>query len=180
MIESFNRRQVRSSKGVLYKGQFRDAKSDSEIATPLSYLIAHELAGHQREENVYDALALAGLVPTLLLHRASKTIKKLRWISYPWYVTFGFYVIVTMQLAGMRRREEADSVGLVMMAQAGYNVAGAETFWRKQLLWSYKEHNDLRNPIKENKYNKYSIWVRPLHPHLSPNIFLSMLLDYRS
>jgi predicted Zn-dependent protease len=96
--------------------------SDAEIATVLGHEIAHALREHTRERvsRAYaQQLVLSGAAAVAGVSEGAASIA-------------GMVADVTFQLPFSRDQEsEADTIGLELMARAGYDPHAAVTLWNK-------------------------------------------------
>ena len=130
--------------------------NDDELATVLGHEVAHVVAGHVLES---ESIRLADEYFT----------EPFAWLALLGCVCaeamiFAVPIIASCltSLALSRIREtEADYIGLLLMADAGFNVFGAVSFWTKMNQWE----EDPRNPTK-NK-NAKGPQFRSTHPHVS-------------
>ena len=116
-------------KVFVYKGLFKYANTDAELATVFSHEIAHALRSHgiqgaERKQNaalvgalLQIGLGVAGVDPNI-----AQTVNT----AYSYGATYGY-----VQPYSREKELEADSVGLMLMAQAGYDPRAAITFWKK-------------------------------------------------
>ncbi len=107
-------------KVAVYTGLFPYFANDAELATVVAHEVGHALARHGVERSSQGMVQYAGgfLVETLLGQDWS-----------PAYETTSNLVAL---LPYSRTQEyEADHVGLILMAKAGYDPAAALTFWGK-------------------------------------------------
>ena len=135
---------------------------DDELATVLGHEVAHVVAGHVLESECirladkyftepFAWLALLGCVVSEAIIFAAPILAS--------YLT---------SLALSRIREtEADYIGLLLMADAGFKVSGAVSFWKKLNQWE----EDPRNPAKGNSKRPQS---GSTHPHVSSHSGLAL------
>ncbi len=116
-------------KVFVYKGLFKYAKTDAELATVLSHEIAHALRSHgiqgaERQQNaaLVGALLQIGLGAAGVDPNITQTVNT----AYSYGATYAY-----VQPYSREKELEADSIGLMLMAQAGYDPRAAITFWKK-------------------------------------------------
>jgi predicted Zn-dependent protease len=114
-------------KVAVYSGILELASSDDEVATVMAHEIAHAIARHGAERMSQMLMVqLGGIVLEEAIKKESeKTIELAR-------VAYGAGVGLAYVLPYSRTHEsEADYMGLIFMAQAGYDPRAALSFWRK-------------------------------------------------
>ncbi len=109
-------------KMMVYTGLVDQLKlTDAEIATVMGHEIAHALREHGRERYSQE---LAKQVGASLLVMTGAVDEK--------YVQLGLVASVFFSLKyGRDQESEADTIGLELMARAGYNPEEAVTLWKK-------------------------------------------------
>lgn len=112
---------------VVYEGIMKLVSSDDELAVILGHEIAHAVAKHSNERMSQQVLAQYGA--QILSQSLSEKSTALQSIANTVYGVGAQYGVV---LPFSRKHEsEADYMGLVLMAMAGYNPDVAVTFWQK-------------------------------------------------
>ncbi len=110
---------------VVYTGILPVTKDDSGLATVLGHEIAHAIAGHSAErmskEMVSQGIALAGNVALSKNPQTQSIFNTLYGVGTP----------LVMLKYGRDQELEADRLGLIFMAMAGYNPQNAVTFWQR-------------------------------------------------
>ncbi len=116
----------------VFTGLFKYIQSDSDLATVLAHEIAHVLARHAGERLSQGLLAdLGSLGLSLGLGGANPYAGQAILQGYQLGTTVG------IMLPYSRKQEyEADRIGLILMAKAGYDPALGIAFWEK---WSAQE-----------------------------------------
>lgn len=113
----------------IYTGLFKYIKSDADLATVISHEVAHALARHGGERLSRARLAQAGglaLNVGLAALGASPSASRVAMQGY------GLGTKVGILLPYSRVQEsEADRIGLILMAKAGYDPALAVQFWER-------------------------------------------------
>ena len=113
----------------VYSGLFKYAKTDAELAAVIGHEVAHALRSHgiegaQRKQEaalvgvlLQVGLGVAGVDPSI-----ANTVNS----AYGYGAKYGY-----IHPYSREKETEADSIGLMLMAQAGYDPRAAITFWQK-------------------------------------------------
>jgi predicted Zn-dependent protease len=111
----------------IFTGLFKYIHGDEDLATVISHEAAHVLARHAGERLSQAQLAqLGGLGLGLAMSRASPAAGQAAMLGYSLGTQYG------VLLPYSRKQEyEADRIGLILMAKAGYDPAKAVAFWRR-------------------------------------------------
>lgn len=112
---------------VVYEGILKYASNDAELATVMSHEVSHALAKHSNERMSQQALKqMGGAALQLALSKQSELLRATANQVYG----LGSEMLVILPYS--RTHEyEADQIGLVLMAMAGYNPESAISFWQK-------------------------------------------------
>lgn len=112
---------------VVYEGLMKLVGSDDELAVVLGHEVAHAVAKHSNERMSQQMLAQYGAqVLGGVLSEKSAAVQEIAGQVYGLGAQYG------VMLPFSRKHEtEADKMGLVFMAMAGYNPDKAITFWQK-------------------------------------------------
>ncbi|MEF8793559.1 M48 family metallopeptidase [Thiohalorhabdus sp.] len=110
----------------VYEGILEVAESDAELATVMSHEVAHVAARHGGERMSQSLLvSLGGLALSAALQEEPERTRQL------YLAAFGLGAQVGFLLPYSRRHElEADRIGLIYMARAGYDPRAAVDFWQ--------------------------------------------------
>ncbi|HOQ88791.1 MAG TPA: M48 family metallopeptidase [Candidatus Hydrogenedentes bacterium] len=114
-------------KVAVYSGLLKLVPTDDELAVVVSHEIAHAVSRHGNERMSQALLVELGgtALDTALAQRPEKTRSL-------YLQVFGVTANLGFLLPYSRQQEyEADHVGLILMARAGYDPAAALTFWEK-------------------------------------------------
>ena len=119
-------------KVAVYSGILPVTRDDDGLAVVLAHEIGHAVARHGSERMTDDlALQLGGAGLQQLLQQKSATTQQLVMAA------FGVGTTVGIVLPFSRSQEsEADHIGLVLMARAGYDPEAAPVFWRRMIASS--------------------------------------------
>lgn len=114
-------------KVVVYSGILPVTKDENGLAVVMGHEIAHAVAKHGQERMSQQMLAqLGGLALNEALQQKPEQTRAI------WLGVFGAGVQVGALLPYSRLHEsEADHLGLIFMAMAGYDPNGAVAFWRR-------------------------------------------------
>jgi len=114
-------------KVAVYSGILRITQDDAGLATVVAHEIAHAIARHG-SERMTDELAfqIGGMGLAALLDKKSETTRQLIMAAYG----VGGQVGVLLPF-GRSQESEADHIGLVYMARAGYDPHAAVGFWQR-------------------------------------------------
>lgn len=114
----------------VYTGLLQLAESDAELATVMGHEIGHVIARHGAER-MSEAMILAGVGELAASSVESKTDEKKRQL---FELAYGGLITVGRVLPHSRANEsEADQMGAVYAARAGYDPRAAVTFWQKMV-----------------------------------------------
>lgn len=125
--EQINAFAMPGGKVAIYTGLFDVVKSDADLAIVLGHEIAHVVAGHGAERVTQQLLAAGGALAVDLGTREMDTEdRRLIMIAYGAGATLGAL------LPYSRLHEtEADEIGLIYAARAGYDPRTAIDFWSR-------------------------------------------------
>lgn len=110
---------------VVYTGILPVTKDDAGLATVMGHEIAHAIAGHSAERMSQEMVAQgAGALGNVALSKNSKT-------QSIFNTLYGIGTPLAMLSYGRNQELEADRLGLIFMAMAGYNPQNATAFWQR-------------------------------------------------
>ncbi len=114
-------------KVVVYTGILPVTQDENGLAVVLGHEISHAVAGHGDERVSQGLIAqLGGMALQEALSTKPQATQQL------WMSAFGVGAQVGVLLPFSRTQEsEADHLGLIFMAMAGYDPHGALTFWQR-------------------------------------------------
>ncbi len=114
-------------KVVVYTGLLPVAQNDAGLAVVLGHEIAHAIARHGNERMSQQLMAqLGGMALSEALHKKPEETQQL------WMMAYGVGAQYGVLLPYSRLQEsEADHLGLIFMAMAGYDPHVALQFWER-------------------------------------------------
>jgi predicted Zn-dependent protease len=112
---------------VVYEGILPVISSDEELGVVLGHEVAHAVAKHANERMSQQVLAQMGEAAVgVAVSNRSSTVQAVAGTVYGLGAQYG------VMLPFSRKHEyEADHMGLIFMAMAGYNPRSSITFWQK-------------------------------------------------
>ncbi len=112
---------------VYYDGLLKVTTTDDEIATVMGHEISHALANHGAERMSMAYGQQLGAVLTMLATRNAKPQDQQKWMQI-----YGYGSTLGLMLPYSRKHEaEADKMGQILMAVAGYNPDACAGVWVK-------------------------------------------------
>lgn len=114
-------------KVVVYTGILPYTKTEAGLAVVMGHEIAHAVARHGNERMSQEmAVQLGGMALSVALEQKPEETKQL------FYAAYGIGTQVGIMLPYSRQQEtEADKMGLIFMAMAGYDPHTAINFWER-------------------------------------------------
>lgn len=114
-------------KVVVYEGILPYTKTETGLAVVMGHEIAHAIAAHGSERMSQGLLQqLGGVALSVALKDEPEETQAL------WLTAYGLGTTVGIMLPYSRSHEsEADHLGLIFMAMAGYNPREAPKFWQR-------------------------------------------------
>ena len=125
--EAVNAWCMPGGKVVFYTGILPVCKTDAGIAVVMGHEVAHAVADHGAERMSQGLIAqMGGAALAAALESKPKETQEL------WMTAFGVGAQFGVLLPFSRTQEsEADHLGLIFMAMAGYDPAEASRFWQR-------------------------------------------------
>lgn len=113
-------------KVVVYKGIMPVAKSDEGLAVVMGHEIAHAIARHGNERMSQGILAAAGGATIAVFMKEKPAETQALFLG-----AYGVAAGVGILAFGRNQESEADKLGMVFMAMAGYQPKEAIPFWER-------------------------------------------------
>jgi predicted Zn-dependent protease len=114
-------------KVVVYTGILPVAQDDTGLAVILGHEIAHAIAEHGNERMSQELLRQAGAVSLMVAMNNEPAQTKALWLGI-----YGAGTQLGIMLPyGRTHESEADHLGLIFMAMAGYDPHAAPEFWQR-------------------------------------------------
>jgi len=125
--EDINAWCMPGGKVVVYTGILPIAKNETGLAVVMGHEIAHAIAEHGNERMSQGLIVqMGGMALSTAMKEQPETTRQL------WMTAFGVGAQYGMMLPYSRIQEnEADRLGLVFMAMAGYDPSEAVGFWQR-------------------------------------------------
>ena len=112
---------------VVYSGILPVTKNDAGLATVMGHEVSHALANHGAQRMSASQLQTLGAAGVAVATGSQSEEKQQMWQQY-----YGIGSQVGVMLPFSRSHEtEADKIGLILMAIAGYNPEEAISFWTR-------------------------------------------------
>ncbi|MFI5237711.1 MAG: M48 family metallopeptidase [Ignavibacteriales bacterium] len=114
-------------KVVIYTGILPVTKDETGLAVVMGHEIAHAIAEHGNERMSQQLLQQAGAVTLMVAMKDEPVETQALWLG-----VYGVGTTVGIMLPYSRTHEsEADHLGLIFMAMAGYDPNAAPEFWER-------------------------------------------------
>jgi len=145
-------------KVVVYTGILPITNDETGLAVVLGHEIAHAIAEHGNERMSQQILQQVGAVGLMIAMNNEPVQKQAMWLS-----VYGIGTQVGIMLPYSRTHEsEADHMGLIFMAMAGYNPNAAPEFWKR--MSANKKGGSppeilSTHPSDETRINDLNSWI---------------------
>lgn len=144
-------------KVVVYKGILPVTQDETGLAVVMGHEIAHAIAEHGNERLSQELLRAAGSVGlSVALKDQPEETQAL------WMMVYGVGTEVGAMLPYSRLHEtEADHLGLIFMAMAGYNPEASVAFWKRMSSNSGQKPPEFlsTHPADQTRINNLNKWM---------------------
>ncbi|MDR0725669.1 MAG: M48 family metallopeptidase [Prevotellaceae bacterium] len=150
---------------VVYEGILPYTQDETGLAVVLGHEVAHAVAKHSNERMSQQVVvSLGGEIVNLAVNKKSDLVKQLAPTIY------GLGAQYAVMLPYSREHEsEADHMGLIFMAMAGYDPAMAEGFWLRMSQSGSKTPEFLStHPSDQTRVTKIRSWLPEAQKYYKP------------
>lgn len=144
-------------KVVIYTGILSVTKDEAGLAVVMGHEIAHAIAEHGNERMSQQLLQQAGSVGLMVALR-----EKPEQTQMMWQTAYGIGSQYAIMLPYSRTHEsEADHLGLIFMAMAGYDPQEAPSFWERMSAVGGAKPPELlsTHPSHDTRINNLNKWM---------------------
>jgi len=145
-------------KVVVYTGILPVAQDDTGLAVVLGHEIAHAIAEHGNERMSQELLRQAGAVSLMVAMNSKPAQTKALWLGI-----YGAGTQLGIMLPyGRTHESEADHLGLIFIAMAGYDPHAAPEFWQRMSVNREGEAPPeflSTHPSDETRMNDLNSWI---------------------
>jgi predicted Zn-dependent protease len=150
---------------VVYEGILSYTQDETGLAVVLGHEVAHAVAKHSNERMSQQVIvSIGGEIVNVAVNKKSDLVKQLAPTIY------GLGAQYAVMLPYSRAHEsEADHLGLIFMAMAGYDPAMAEGFWLRMSQSGSKTPEFLStHPSDQTRVTKIRSWLPEARKYYSP------------
>ena len=144
-------------KVVIYTGILTVTKDEAGLAVVMGHEIAHAIAEHGNERMSQQLLQQAGAVGLMVAMKDEPVQTQAMWLA-----VYGVGTQVGIMLPYSRTHEsEADRLGLIFMAMAGYNPHEAPKFWERMASQGGGQPPEFlsTHPSHETRIENLNKWI---------------------
>ena len=144
-------------KVVVYTGILPIAQNETGLAVVMGHEIAHAIAEHGNERMSQQLLQQAGAVTLMVAMKDEPVQTQALWLG-----VYGVGTQVGIMLPYSRTQEsEADRMGLIFMAMAGYDPQEAPKFWERMATGKDGEPPEFlsTHPSSQTRINNLKSWI---------------------
>ena len=144
-------------KVVYFEGLLKVTQTDGEIAAVMGHEIAHALANHGAERMSQVYAQNIGAILTMLATANAPKEEQQKWLAI-----YGYGSTLGVILPFSRKQEaEADKIGQILMAVAGYDPYSAAHVWEKMGQMSGPQPPEFlsTHPAHQTRLNNLRKWA---------------------
>ena len=144
-------------KVVVYSGILPITQDEAGLAVVMGHEIAHALAEHGNERMSQQLLQQAGAIGLMVAMKDEPVQTQALWMT-----VYGVGTTVAVMLPYSRTHEsEADHLGLIFMAKAGYDPQKAPEFWQRMSAGKGGEPPEFlsTHPSDQTRINDLNSWM---------------------
>ncbi len=144
-------------KVVVYSGIIPITQNETGLAVVMGHEIAHAIADHGNERMSQELIRTAGGVGLMVALNEQPQETQAMWMT-----VYGIGTEVAAMLPYSRLHEsEADRMGLIFMAMAGYNPQEAPLFWQRMSMQGGAKPPEFlsTHPSDETRVNNLNSWM---------------------
>lgn len=153
-------------KVVIYTGILPITKDETGLAVVMGHEIAHAIAEHGNERMSQQLLQQAGAVGLMVAMKEEPAETQMMWQA-----AYGIGSQYAVMLPYSRTHEsEADHLGLIFMAMAGYNPQEAPAFWERMSAVGGAKPPEIlsTHPSDETRINNLNKWMPEAMAYYKP------------
>lgn len=154
-------------KVVVYTGILPVTKDETGLAVVMGHEIAHAIAEHGNERMSQQLLQQAGAVGLMVAMKEEPVETQMMWQA-----AYGIGSQYAIMLPYSRTHEsEADHLGLIFMAMAGYNPQEAPGFWERMSNVGGAKPPEIlsTHPSDETRISNLNKWMPEAMKYYNPN-----------
>jgi predicted Zn-dependent protease len=157
-------------KVAIYTGLLPITRDETGLAVVLSHEIGHAIARHGAERISTQQLAQIGEIG-LIVALGAKDPQTVKAIDAAYGIGAGVGVILPFS---RKHESEADHIGLILMAKAGYDPQAAVEFWQRML--TTKQDKDTppeflsTHPSDERRIRQIQQWLPEVANYQQPSL----------
>ncbi len=144
-------------KVVYFEGLLKVTKTDDQIAAVMGHEIAHALANHGAERMSQMYAQNLGAILTMLATANAPEPERQKWLAI-----YGYGTTLGVMLPFSRKHEaEADKMGQIIMAIAGYNPDAAVQVWYNMMKLNPNQPPEIlsTHPSHEHRIQNLKKWA---------------------
>ena len=154
-------------KVVVYTGILPITKDETGLAVVMGHEIAHAIAEHGNERMSQQLLQQVGAVGLMVAMKDEPVQTQAMWMA-----VYGVGTQVGIMLPYSRTHEsEADHLGLIFMAMAGYDPREAPKFWERMASQGGGQPPEFlsTHPSHETRIENLNKWIREAMKYYNKN-----------